>query len=620
MNLDRPTLDYYAPSTSTRGRRNRGVILALFALALIAAATMEVMGVARTRKGSPVDITLPLLRRWGPFAIAAVLSLVPPVRRAVATLLDRLREPSPRTRRLTTIGFALLGCIYLYGTARWQGRDLSAKEQDESMYLIQTQMLARGHLWMPQHPCAEFFESFHVLVRPVYAGMYFPGTALAYAPSVWLHLPPWTFSILIGGLCVGMTYRVLAEMIDGVAGILGALLLVSTLFFRHLSTMVMSHMLMLLLGLVMTWAFLRWRRRRSVPFAFVLGLFAGWAAITRPLDALCYAAPVTIAVAWEMYRAGDPLRRWIATAALAALAALPFLSLQLLLDYGTTGHPFHTPVTMYHQHYWPHVQIGYTGDASDYRPPTDLPQFSDYYSRYIVPSFTEFRDTPALKLLAKVRVPLLLGIGLPSFLFAALIPLAIFQLKPSPRWAFVLAAPLFLLGYATFMFFRKHYGVVVLPPLFAAVFLGARAVESAWPQWRRGWSSFFTLALLGLIVMSLPEVNPSVRDQVWPTPILHRFNTVLRRIDHKPAIVLVRYSSRNDAWAQEPVYNTDVAWPDDATVIRAHDLNEKNVRLFEYYAQRQPQRAVYRFDKSDLSITHLGQVADLARQVAPSPH
>jgi hypothetical protein len=95
----------------------------------------------------------------------------------------------------------------------------------------------------------------------------------------------------------------------------------------------------------------------------------------------------------------------LALLAIALIAALPFLLLQLLLDYGTTGHLFHTPVTMYHQHYWPHAQIGYTGDATDYRPPTDLPQFSDYCSRYIVPSFNEFRDTPALKLLAKVRVP-----------------------------------------------------------------------------------------------------------------------------------------------------------------------------------------------------------------------
>jgi hypothetical protein len=128
--------------------------------------------------------------------------------------------------------------------------------------------------------------------------------------------------------------------------------------------------------------------------------------------------------------------------------------------------------------------------------------------------------------------------------------------------------------------------VVVLPPLFAAVFLGARAIESAWPQWRRGWSSFFTLALLGLIVMSLPELNPNVRDQVWPTPILHRFNT----------------TSRRSSWC----------------AIRA--ATTPGHRSRSTTPTSPGPRAVYRFDKSDLSITHLGQVADLARQVAPSPH
>src|SRR5947207_1214055 len=147
MNLPSPTPRENA-SMPMPGRRTRGVILGLFAIALIAAVTMEVLGVSRTRKGSPAAITLPVLRRWGPILIAAALCAVGPVRRSVFALLDRLREPSPRTRRLTTLALALIAAAYLYGTARWQGRDLSAKEQDESMYLIQTQMLARGHLWM----------------------------------------------------------------------------------------------------------------------------------------------------------------------------------------------------------------------------------------------------------------------------------------------------------------------------------------------------------------------------------------------------------------------------------------------------------------------------------------
>ena len=44
---------------------------------------------------------------------------------------------------------------------------------------------------MPPHELADFFETFHVFVEPVYAPMHFYGTALLYVPTVWLHLPIW---------------------------------------------------------------------------------------------------------------------------------------------------------------------------------------------------------------------------------------------------------------------------------------------------------------------------------------------------------------------------------------------------------------------------------------------
>ena len=57
-------------------------------------------------------------------------------------------------------------------------------------------MLARGRLWMPAHELADFFESFHIFVRPVYASIYFPGTALMYVPMVWLKLPFWALPVM----------------------------------------------------------------------------------------------------------------------------------------------------------------------------------------------------------------------------------------------------------------------------------------------------------------------------------------------------------------------------------------------------------------------------------------
>jgi hypothetical protein len=57
----------------------------------------------------------------------------------------------------------------------------------------------------------------------------------------------------------------------------------------------------------------------------------------------------------------------------------------------------------------------------------------------------------------------------------------------------------------------------------------------------------------------------------------------------------------------------ETAWPDDARVIRAHDLGEMNSKLFAYYAGKAPERVVYRFDEKDGSLTRLKTVAEMAR-------
>ncbi|MDB5301841.1 MAG: hypothetical protein JWO87_3504, partial [Phycisphaerales bacterium] len=65
---------------------------------------------------------------------------------------------------------------------------------------------------------------------------------------------------------------------------------------------------------------------------------------------------------------------------------------------------------------------------------------------------------------------------------------------------------------------------------------------------------------------------------------------------------------------EEPVYNTDVAWPDDAPVIRAHDLGDaRNREIYAYYARTQPECMFYRFDpQATPSLKELGRARDLA--------
>src|SRR5688500_12800871 len=123
--------------------------------------------------------------------VAVLVAAIPTVRETALGLLAKWRTPSPATRRWVAIFVAALAAIYLLATALYQERDFFPRFHDEHAYMLQAQMLARGRLWMPQHELADFFETFHIFVKPVYAPIYFPGAALMHVPAVWLALPYW---------------------------------------------------------------------------------------------------------------------------------------------------------------------------------------------------------------------------------------------------------------------------------------------------------------------------------------------------------------------------------------------------------------------------------------------
>jgi hypothetical protein len=162
--------------------------------------------------------------------------------------------------------------------------------------------------------------------------------------------------VVAAGAVVGLLYRVVTELVDGAAGLLVALLMVSLSWYRMLSVLVFAQVPLLLMGLLLVWAWLRWRRRpdgaagvtarptpgqstrgdeRAPPrisssvgkpirgaagsqsspalprregwrnpfgagWALAIGAFAGWAAIVRPLDALCYAIPVGVGLLCDL--------------------------------------------------------------------------------------------------------------------------------------------------------------------------------------------------------------------------------------------------------------------------------------------------------------------------------
>jgi hypothetical protein len=144
------------------------------------------------------------------------------------------------------------------------------------------------------------------------------------------------------------------------------------------------------------------------------------------------------------------------------------------------------------------------------------------------------------------------------------------------------------------------------------VVLGMRAIIEAIPtRIRSGGEVFLVLFLAGV---ALPPLKPEMPDDGYPMPSVTFAAKLMPRLVKPPAIVLFHYDSPGN-FHDEPVYNIDVAWPDDAPIIRAQDLGPaRNQELFAYYAQRQPARTVYRFDRATGKLFLLGNVVELAHR------
>ena len=553
-------------------------------------------------------------------------------------LFRRVLLPSVRPIQLITrahpakfsLAAAMFAGGYLLLTATDQHREFLPYLHDEFSYLIQAQQLARGRLWMPGHPLAPFFDSFQLIVHPVYASAYFPGTALLYVPGIWLHLPPWITSLVIAAVVAGLLAYIVTKMIDGVAGVVAVILLLSCQMFRELSLMVMAQTPLLMYGLLAVVFWLQWRdggRKRSL---VVMGFFLGMTATTRPVDGLCFAVPLGLAIIYGPLLAQRAQRgkerkekknesslRSLRLCALCAkqtslllVGILPPLLLQLIFNLGVTGHVFETPFRFYADRDHPDTSFGFHTFNPQVKPVSDLPQKLALYREY-QPLIVQHQPGNVPADLWWRRLPLALNQGstTPFPLLVVLLPLALACLT-IPRAVMLAVLPLFLGLYVSYVFFLPHYVIVVLPSIILGILLGVRAIAKAWPRAGPSLSLGLYLLIASVAIAALPEFDATVHDEMFDAPLIRQVNRQLLTTVHAPAIVLFQYDPKRNV-NEEPVYNADVAWPDDAPIIRANDRGAENIRLFDYYAQRQPQRRVYLFNEQNGLLLDMGNVTNL---------
>src|SRR5262249_28506609 len=182
---------------------------------------------------------------------------------------------------------------------------------------------------------------------------------------------------------VGLTYRVLTELVDGVAGLLGGLLVLALQHFRFVSIMMLGQPVMMLWSLLGIWAWLVWQRQKKNGWLLAIGIVFGWAGITRPVDALCVAVPVGAGIVWSLR--GRPMTRCLTPFALILAGGVPFLTIQLIANKGITGHWLETPYRAYLARDYPGITLGFAPFGPEWKPTSNLLQKRVYYEDYIVP-------------------------------------------------------------------------------------------------------------------------------------------------------------------------------------------------------------------------------------------
>jgi len=377
-----------------------------------------------------------------------------------------------------------------------------------------------------------------------------------------------------------------------VAGWIAAAATISAYGLREFSTMVMAQAPMALLAMLIIWAWLTWRTKHHWHWAIALGVCIGWAVITRPVDAVAFALPVMIAMILN-WRQITPRRR-LATIVVILAGIAPFFAIQAILNHGTTGSLFKTPYQLYLQQDMPGSDFGFHAFNADAHPLSSLPQKTQYWEKV---RLKEIRNHTLAHLPYDLAVKSFWAAytTLPAGILVIVLPAILFGWKDRRRWVVLSAAPLFVTIYLFNPFFLAHYSVPLVPVMAFAVALGVNVLE-------RGHNAFLTLMILAVCIASLPEFRHDIHDGSVPAlPLMRLAHDQLAVAVHTPAVVLFRFHPSDDPAeaVEEPVYNDDVIWPDDAPIIRAHDLGPRNIEIARYYAAHQPTRHFYLLDRKE---------------------
>lgn len=473
---------------------------------------------------------------------------------------------------------------------------------DEFTYLLMGDTFAHGRLANPTPPMWIYFETFHIILKPTYVGLFYPAQGLVLALGQILGHPYVGVWLCSGTMCAAICWM-LQEWLPPGWALLGGLLAVMRLgTFSYWANSYCLGALAAIGGALVLGALPRIKRWQRVTDSLLMGLGLGILANTRPYESLFFSAPVgVVLVTWMLGAKGPPLRRSLLRTVLPiGLFLMAVAGGMAYYFWRTTGNPFLPPYMVYLNTYMAVPQF-----------PWQSLNLTHHYNNLVMAHFFQ-HDWP-LHLYYSARLHPLDALGEKASAFwrfflgpALLLPLAaLLAINPrqflrkavTGKTGFLLVVcGATMLGNALPNQFIPHYAAPMTAAIYALLLQAMRYLR-LW-RWRGKRAGLALVRAVPAICVLMFLVRSFAPQLHIPTPVFweytweseHFQNLDLAKakaqVEALPGehLVIVRYN-RYHYTSNEWVYNrADI---DGSKVVWARDMGDSgNAALLRYYAQR----------------------------------
>jgi hypothetical protein len=495
----------------------------------------------------------------------------------------------------------------------WSGSHFIPNVADESAYVLQAKIFARGAWSLAARPLPEFFEQMHVFVTPFLASKYFPGESILLVPGVLVGFAAFVplLQIFGSGLLIVALGRRLTN--GWIALLTWAVWTTARANFRFLPSY-FSETTTVFLWLLGWWALYDWHLRPRRRTLILLSLCIAWALITRPLTGLVFAVPAISVAVWSARRHG--LLGEIRYAVLVGVAVIAIIPLWSRF---TTGQLSQTPQSLYTRTYLPWDVIGFGVDSTPplrAMPANQAPEIEGFKALHQSHTVESLPHDAIVRLVSLDRD---FFTGWRAGLVVYFV-LGLFALSPAVAIGGIAALLLFVayLSYAHPGFWTLYY-LEALPIVAVITVLGfALAVKwmrrnmeqsgefpgSATGQ-REGGEGAASLAgivlTFALIVGSLPVARSEREIHTRSGTARLGLWQIMALLPTPSNVLFVRDERR----APRSMVTNDTD-PAHARTWLAHDLGSENVRLQRLV----PERTAYVFDVGARTLIQLPPVRD----------